>query len=110
MRKVLVAAGVASAIIAIGAMSAGASGGHRSPLQVKVPGEDRFARGQIDFEGHPFVGISVAATAVAAATTPATVAAATAATSAAATVAATAAAAAFRLGTGFIDGQRSAID
>src|SRR3989475_5522662 len=43
MRKVLVAAGVASAVIAIGAMSAGASGGHRSPLQVKVPGEDRFA-------------------------------------------------------------------
>jgi len=43
MRKVLVAASVASAVIAIGAMSAGASGGHRSPLQVKVPGEDRFA-------------------------------------------------------------------
>jgi plastocyanin len=42
MRKVLFASPVVVALIAIGAISAGAHGGHQSPLLVKVPAEDRF--------------------------------------------------------------------
>jgi plastocyanin len=42
MRKVLVASPVVVALIAIGAMGASAHEGHRSPLKVTVPSEDRF--------------------------------------------------------------------
>ena len=43
MKKVLVGSSAVAVLASIGAIAAGASDGHRSTVNVKVPGEDRFA-------------------------------------------------------------------